>query len=160
MRPGGTRVPTPNTRVKARAADGTVLGTAWESRWLPDLLLKTKMNKKLSLYESIRLWGRSSVGRAPALQAGGQEFESLRLHSREQPAEACTLKTPYRSEMGKRNLSKKKRYQAYRHPRNKQARKKQACMQESMQAEESKNAATLCSRRGQARKGAGRMPWH
>ena len=26
------------------------------------------------------LWGCSSVGRAPALQAGGQEFESLRLH--------------------------------------------------------------------------------
>ena len=26
-------------------------------------------------------WGYSSVGRAPALQAGGQEFESLRLHS-------------------------------------------------------------------------------
>ncbi len=26
--------------------------------------------------------GRSSVGRAPALQAGGQEFESLRLHDR------------------------------------------------------------------------------
>ena len=25
-------------------------------------------------------WGLSSVGRAPALQAGGQEFESLRLH--------------------------------------------------------------------------------
>ena len=25
-------------------------------------------------------WGYSSVGRAPALQAGGQEFESLRLH--------------------------------------------------------------------------------
>ena len=24
--------------------------------------------------------GRSSVGRAPALQAGGREFESLRLH--------------------------------------------------------------------------------
>ena len=27
-----------------------------------------------------RLWGCSSVGRAPALQAGGQEFESPRLH--------------------------------------------------------------------------------
>ena len=40
MRPGGTRVPTPNTRVKARAADGTVLGTAWESRWLPDTFLR------------------------------------------------------------------------------------------------------------------------
>ena len=26
-------------------------------------------------------WGRSSVGRAPALQAGGHEFESRRLHS-------------------------------------------------------------------------------
>ncbi len=25
-------------------------------------------------------WGRSSVGRAPALQAGGREFESLRFH--------------------------------------------------------------------------------
>ena len=33
--------------------------------------LKYKMKNK---------WGRSSVGRAPALQAGGQEFESLRLH--------------------------------------------------------------------------------
>ena len=96
MRPGGTRVPTPNTRVKAWAADGTVLGTAWESRWLPDLLLKTKMNKKLSLYESIRLWGRSSVGRAPALQAGGQEFESLRLHCRQQAGTGRTLKTEYR----------------------------------------------------------------
>ena len=28
------------------------------------------------------LWGCSSVGRAPALQAGGQEFESLHLHCR------------------------------------------------------------------------------
>ena len=36
MRPGGTPVPIPNTMVKARAADGTVLGTARESRWLPD----------------------------------------------------------------------------------------------------------------------------
>ena len=26
------------------------------------------------------IWGCSSVGRAPALQAGGREFESLRLH--------------------------------------------------------------------------------
>ena len=26
-------------------------------------------------------WGCSSVGRAPALQAGGQEFESLHLHA-------------------------------------------------------------------------------
>ena len=42
MRPGGTPVPIPNTYpvlargVKTRAADGTMLETAWESRWLPD----------------------------------------------------------------------------------------------------------------------------
>ena len=105
--------------------------------------------------------GRSSVGRAPALQAGGQEFESLRLHSREEPAETCTLKTPYRSEMGKRNLSKK---EDIKHidirETNKQERSRQACSYACRQAEESKKAATLCSRRGQARKGAGRMPWH
>ena len=28
----------------------------------------------------LRSWGRSSAGRAPALQAGGQEFDSPRLH--------------------------------------------------------------------------------
>ena len=30
--------------------------------------------------------GCSSVGRAPALQAGGQEFESLHLHARHKPS--------------------------------------------------------------------------
>ena len=39
-----------------------MLETAWESRWVPEL------------------WGCSSVGRAPALQAGGRGFESLHLH--------------------------------------------------------------------------------
>ena len=37
MRGGDTPVPIPNTKVKASAADGTMLETAWESRWLPDL---------------------------------------------------------------------------------------------------------------------------
>ena len=62
IRPGDTPVPIPNTMVKPWAADGTILETIWESRWLPDL------------------WGLSSAGRAPALQAGGREFESLSLH--------------------------------------------------------------------------------
>ena len=62
MRLGDTPVPIPNTMVKTQTADGTILETVWESRWLPDL------------------WGYSSVGRAPALQAGGQEFESPYLH--------------------------------------------------------------------------------
>ena len=63
MRIGDTPVPISNTLVKTYAADGTILETVWESRWLPDFIR-----------------GRSSAGRAPALQAGGQEFESLRLH--------------------------------------------------------------------------------
>ena len=36
MRLGGTPVPIPNTMVKTQAADGTMLETAWESRWVPD----------------------------------------------------------------------------------------------------------------------------
>ena len=37
MRPGDTPVPIPNTKVKTWTADGTILETVWESRWLPDL---------------------------------------------------------------------------------------------------------------------------
>ena len=36
MRLGVTPVPIPNTMVKTQAADGTLLETARESRWLPD----------------------------------------------------------------------------------------------------------------------------
>ena len=36
MRLGDTPVLIPNTMVKTKAADGTMLETAWESRWLPD----------------------------------------------------------------------------------------------------------------------------
>ena len=62
MRLGDTPVPIPNTTVKTKTAENTILETIWEDRWMPDL------------------WGCSSVGRAPALQAGGQGFESLHLH--------------------------------------------------------------------------------
>ena len=37
MRAEATPVPIPNTTVKIRAADGTMLETAWESRRLPDI---------------------------------------------------------------------------------------------------------------------------
>ena len=40
MRPGDTPVPIPNTMVKTWTADGTMLETAWESRWLPGSLKK------------------------------------------------------------------------------------------------------------------------
>ena len=36
MRLGDTPVPIPNTKVKTWTADGNILETVWESRWLPD----------------------------------------------------------------------------------------------------------------------------
>ena len=36
MRMWETPVPIPNTTVKTHAADGTILETIWESRWVPD----------------------------------------------------------------------------------------------------------------------------
>ena len=36
MRLGETPVLIPNTMVKTQTADGTMLETGWESRWLPD----------------------------------------------------------------------------------------------------------------------------
>ena len=55
-----------------------------EPRQLETLRAETQL-KRLSfgnkfLRNLLFLWGCSSVGRAPALQAGGQEFESLHLH--------------------------------------------------------------------------------
>ena len=40
MRAEATPVPIPNTTVKIRAADGTMLETAWESRRLPDIFFE------------------------------------------------------------------------------------------------------------------------
>ena len=39
----------PNTMVKTQAADGTILETVWESRWLPDLFKKIA-EKRLNKY--------------------------------------------------------------------------------------------------------------
>ena len=36
MRFGETPVPIPNTTVKTKTAENTILETIWESRWLPD----------------------------------------------------------------------------------------------------------------------------
>ena len=51
MRLGDTPVPIPNTMVKTQAADGTILETVWESRWLPDLQ-KTKTTPESVLYRT------------------------------------------------------------------------------------------------------------
>ena len=49
MRSGDTPVPIPNTMVKTWTADGTMLETAWESRWLPDLKKKKDLTKRQKL---------------------------------------------------------------------------------------------------------------
>ena len=51
MRAGDTPVPIPNTMVKTCTADGTILETVWESRWLPDY------KKKISRYGGIAQLG-------------------------------------------------------------------------------------------------------
>ena len=52
MRAEATPVPIPNTTVKIRAADGTMLETAWESRRLPDFFIKHAMHV-MSIQEAI-----------------------------------------------------------------------------------------------------------
>ncbi len=52
MRLGETPVPIPNTTVKTQAADGTMLETAWESRWVPDSFLQKKLTRKSVLYRT------------------------------------------------------------------------------------------------------------
>ena len=58
MRLGVTPVPIPNTMVKTQEADGTMLETAWESRWLPgslkDLLIDFEGTKQVWQYGSGR----------------------------------------------------------------------------------------------------------
>ena len=51
MRLRDTPVLIPNTMVKTQAADGTILETVWESRWLPDLQ-KIKTTPESVLYRT------------------------------------------------------------------------------------------------------------
>ena len=77
-------------------------------------------------------WGLSSVGRAPALQAGGREFESLSLHSAEKTAGSRTLKTEYREESIKprrnRKMQKHQKYSFEKERHLKQRNKKASLM--------------------------------
>ena len=57
MRLGDTPVPIPNTMVKTQAADGTMLETAWESRWLPESK-KEKKRKRFSYKDRHPLVGK------------------------------------------------------------------------------------------------------
>ena len=68
----GPPVPIPNTEVKLTSVDNTLRATVREDRSMP--------TRELLKGSSRPLWGCSSAGRAPALQAGGHGFESHHLH--------------------------------------------------------------------------------
>ena len=68
----GPPVPIPNTEVKLTSVDNTLRATVREDRSTP--------TRELLKGSSRPLWGCSSAGRAPALQAGGHGFESHHLH--------------------------------------------------------------------------------
>ena len=109
-----TPVPISNTMVKTQTAENTRLETVWEDRWMPALericprrsrfcfgserrrheAVRESCLQGLSKEEWSSTRGCSSVGRAPALQAGGQEFESLHLHSL-MKVSVSTLKITY-----------------------------------------------------------------
>ena len=52
---------------------------ACSSAWLEHTPDKREVGSS-SLPRPTKVWGRSSAGRAPALQAGGHRFEPVRLH--------------------------------------------------------------------------------
>ena len=62
MRPGDTPVPIPNTTVKTRTADGTMLETAWESRWLPDCKKKYSRITKSGMEKFYGDWTSQKTG--------------------------------------------------------------------------------------------------
>ena len=84
MRHGGTPVPIPNTMVKTMTADGTILETVWESRWLPD-------------YDG----GVAQLGEHLPCKQGVKSsnlsvsIESVKTHVCENTENYCTLKTTH-----------------------------------------------------------------
>ena len=79
----GPPVPIPNTEVKLCSGDNTWLEAAREDSSMPTQdrerikpFPDPEKRRKLQPF----LWGCSSAGRAPALQAGGHGFESHHLH--------------------------------------------------------------------------------
>ena len=59
---------------------------------LLQLLAETTLQKKITMYHiNVSSWGLSSAGRASALHAEGQEFESPSLHHKIQDDICCSV---------------------------------------------------------------------
>ena len=88
----GPPVPIPNTEVKLCSGENTWLEAAREDSSMPtqDRERETVPRSWKNGESKTQLWGCSSAGRAPALQAGGHGFESHHLH---QPSDKDHLLT-------------------------------------------------------------------
>ena len=109
-RMGETRVPIPNTRVKTCAADGTMPGTAWESRRLP--VHKTKKARKgpgglaqlgehlpcKQGVESSNLLVSTGLMEGKAVSPPDEEVRRTERSQRTKRFVESTLKTEYRNE--------------------------------------------------------------
>ena len=73
-------VPIPNTEVKPPNADGTELGTAWESRKLPGSK-RSGRNESFSRSQNIRKNGAASGSRASREAEAGAKAEGERAGS-------------------------------------------------------------------------------
>ena len=94
MRLGETPVLIPNTKVKTQTADGTILETIWESRWLPE---HQKQRTKVLLYKKTK--PIPETGNCLAEACRESEGTGVRIPPSEigiMDSGSCTLKTAYR----------------------------------------------------------------
>ena len=94
MRLGDTPVLIPNTMVKTLAADGTMLETAWESRWLPEPFKNNiqKDDKIRWIYQWFKF--RKTPEFEWLINISRKKREAV-LQKFAQSASDCTLKTEY-----------------------------------------------------------------
>ena len=88
---GETPVPIPNTMVKTQAADGTMLETAWESRWLPESGGVAQLGEHLPCKQGVR--GSNPLISMP--EAYKKRFPEG-MGGEEPGPWDCTLKTTHR----------------------------------------------------------------
>ena len=92
----GPPVPIPNTEVKLCSGENTCLATDREDSSMPTQDRERENpfpDPEKGEKPNPNKWGCSSVGRAPALQAGGHGFESHHLHQQTKVCKKCSLKT-------------------------------------------------------------------
>ena len=159
MRPGETPVPIPNTMVKPGAADGTMLETAWESRWLPNFGGLAQLGEHLPCKQGVES-SNLLVSMPGVLRTPGESLKRRRLKGRAGVPEAgghlenSTLKPILKY----RKIGKTSEEAALRAAEERP--QKTGPLATLGLKREGKPAPLRCRERGHARKSTGRMPWH